>query len=224
MRYCEEMLRFTDGIYYSHTEYGLAKRLAGEPEQNVTVTFKDCNFYYELHEPFVVEDSEVLPLTLFIDLDYIAWGKKSIQGVQSGCYEGNKDGTAYSVCVGYPHMVPVMRFDSPKKLIYHIHPSDQPVNTASGLIVLYVDTNNMANVLGGFSRRFFSSDSLSFNGASFDMSIRKMTLNSNGTYQLSTFGRFFETSQLVFPEFSITLSRVVNLLRGIELNISTKQH
>ena len=48
---------FEDGTYYSHTEYGLAKRLAGEPEQNVTVTFKDCNFYYELHEPFVVEDS-----------------------------------------------------------------------------------------------------------------------------------------------------------------------
>ena len=48
-------------------------------------------------------------------------------------------------------MVPVMRFDS-LKLIYHIHPSDQPVNTASGLTVLYVDPNNMANVLGGFSR------------------------------------------------------------------------
>jgi hypothetical protein len=195
-----------DWVYYTHTDYGLDARMAAETPQDVTVAFQGCNYYYELHEPFTVEDSIELPLTLFVDLDNIAWANKSIQGVQSGCYESEnpKDNNTYSVCVGFPHMVPIISFDSPQKIEYYIHPPDQSVAAASGKIVLYVDESSPTTVLGGFARRVFSPTSTAFDGASFDMSVRPLQLNANGTYILSTFGQYFNTTQLVFDEFDLT--------------------
>ena len=64
--------------YYSHSTEGLLEQM-GATEQAVAVTFNQCQFYHELQNDFEVSDSIEQPLTLYMDLDNVAWGRQGIK-------------------------------------------------------------------------------------------------------------------------------------------------
>ena len=190
--------------YYSHSTEGLLEQMGATPEQAVAVTFNQCQFYHELQNDFEVSDSIEQPLTLYMDLDNVAWGRQGIKTnvAVGGCFEGvtGSDGTIFSLCVGLPHLTPIASSSSPTIKRFLIRKNSQSANQAGGMIVLFTDDDS--NILGGFSRRYFSYTSKP-QAAEFDMPFKRASLNSNGAYSMKTFGRTFESTYLDFSEFSV---------------------
>lgn len=176
--------------------------MAAMPEEEVSVTFNQCRFFHELQQGFDVTDSIELPLTLFMDLKNVAWGRLGIKTNVSvgGCFQGQEgaDGTILSLCVGLPHLTPIASLINPTIERYFIRERTQAENQAGGMLVLFTDSNR--TVLGGFSRRYFSVNSKA-PPAEFDMSLKRVSLNSNGSYSMKTFGRTFDSTYLDFSQF-----------------------
>lgn len=188
--------------YYSHSTEGFLEQTGAIPEQAVSVTFNQCRFYHELQENFEVSDSIELPLTLFMDLKNVAWGRFGIKTnvAVGGCFQGEEgsDGVILSLCVGLPHLTPIAASTKPTIQRYFIRKNTEAANQAGGMIVLFTDANT--TVLGGFSRRYFTVHSKA-PSAEFDMPIKRVVLNSNGSYSMKTFGRTFDSMYLDFSEF-----------------------
>lgn len=192
-----------DKRYYTHATEGLLEQQASESAQDVEVLFTQCRFYNELQTNFETSDSIELPLTLFLDLTNIAWGRNGVQTIESGCFQGEKgsDDTVFSVCMGVPHMIPVASASSPIIQKYNIHKKTEAANTASGQLVFFLDDKN--NILGGFSRRIFSENSIVLDIPQFDMAIKRVSMNANGSYTISTFGTTFDNTFLNFSQFTL---------------------
>ncbi len=188
--------------YYTHSTEGLLEQFASTPAQDVDVLFTQCRFYYELQSDLVISDSLESQLTLFMDLSNIAWGRQGVQTMESGCFQGEKgsDDLVFSVCMGVPHMIPISATASPTITKFQIHNKGEAANTAGGELVFFMDKDN--NVLGGFSRRIFSSTSKPTVIPEFDMSMKRVTMNANGTYTISTFGSNFNSTFLNFSQFT----------------------
>ena len=142
---------------------------------NRLLEFNQCNYYYELQQDAVFSDSVQTPLTLFIDLQNIAWGRNGVEPIESGCFQGvsGSDGVVRSVCLSVPHMIPMSVSEQPTIERFHIYKADSTVDTAGGVLVFYMDDNSQ--VLGGFSRRLYNQTSELPDIPWFDMSIKRMT-------------------------------------------------
>ena len=106
-------------------------------QQSVTLEFNQCNYYYELQQDAVFSDSVQTPLTLFIDLQNIAWGRNGVEPIESGCFQGvsGSDGVVRSVCLSVPHMIPMSVSEQPTIERFHIYKADSTVDTAGGVLV-----------------------------------------------------------------------------------------
>jgi hypothetical protein len=196
--------------YYTHSTEALMEQLAAESPQVVTLSFTQCEYYYELQQDFMISDSIETPLTLFVDLENSAWGRKGVQSIESGCFEGQDaadgsnggaDGIVMSVCLSVPHMIPIASELPPNIQRYHIYKSGELPSTAGGMIVLFVDDDSQ--LLGGFSRRLYTTTSVLPNIEWFDMALKRATLKSNGVYAFETFGVTFNSLYLEFEQFSL---------------------
>ena len=167
------------------------------------MSFTQCKYYYELQSDIVFTDSNVTPLTLFIDLNNIAWGRVGVQSIESGCFQGvsGSDGVVMSVCMGVPHMIPIASTSTPTIQRYHIYNAKNDVSTAGGLMVFFV--NDQTEILGGFSRRLYSATSVLPAINAFDMAFKRVVFLNTGSFQLQTFGKTFNSTYLNFPEFSL---------------------
>ncbi|MEK9727111.1 MAG: hypothetical protein VW397_03265 [Candidatus Margulisiibacteriota bacterium] len=189
--------------YYSHSSEGLLEKVGNETEQDVTMSFTQCNYYYELQSDIQFSDSTVTPLTLFMDLNNIAWGRVGVQSIESGCFQGDvgSDGVVASVCMGVPHMIPVASSSTPTIQRFHIYNSGKNENTAGGMMVFFL--NDQGDILGGFSRRLFNEFSEAPQINAFDMAFKRVVLLNTGAYQIETFGNTFNSTYLNFPQFSL---------------------
>ncbi|MEC8678163.1 MAG: hypothetical protein VXX85_04850 [Candidatus Margulisiibacteriota bacterium] len=193
-----------DGVnYYTHSTEALLEQTGSVAEQSVTLEFNQCNYYYELQQDAVFSDSVQTPLTLFIDLQNIAWGRNGVEPIESGCFQGvsGSDGVVRSVCLSVPHMIPMNVSEQPTIERFHIYKADSTVDTAGGVLVFYMDDNSQ--VLGGFSRRLYNETSELPDIPWFDMSIKRMTLLDNGSYEFETYDNNFNSEYLYFPSFSL---------------------
>jgi hypothetical protein len=188
--------------YYSHATEGLLEQKGSISEEEVSVTFNQCRFYHELQDDFEVSDSIALPLTLFMDLKNVAWARLGIKTnvPVGGCFQGveGTDGQILSLCVGLPHLTPIASSKNPTIQRYFIRKNTEAENDAGGMVVLFTNANG--TVLGGFTRRYFTVHSKA-PSAEFDMPIKRVVFNSNGSYSMKTFGRTFDSTYLDFSEF-----------------------
>lgn len=189
--------------YITHPIEGLRQRVGSEPEEYVSVTFTRCRFYHELQEDMVVKDSEEIILDLMVDLNMIAWGRLGIKIMESGCFQSDAtlSSPSYSVCMGIPHMIPIVGGVSPTIDRYNIHKGGTLESTAGSQMVLFISPEN--SILGGFTRRLFSNSSQPNDVGEFDMSLKRVRMNANGTYEMETFGHLFDSFYLTFPEFNL---------------------
>lgn len=189
--------------YITHPTQGLIPRVGAAPAQVVPVTFNHCQFYNELQVDLSVKDSIEEQLTLYVDMNNIAWGRQGIATMGSGCFQGEEgdNGILYSVCMGVPHMVPIHNEPSPTVKRYNIYSVDKESNTAGGQLVLFMSPNQ--SILGGFARRIFSNESLPNGRPEFDTAIKRVQINDDGTYDIKTTGHQFGAMMLHFPRFNL---------------------
>lgn len=189
--------------YITHPTQGLIPRVGAAPAQVVPVTFNHCQFYNELQVDLSVQDSIEEQLTLYVDMNNIAWGRQGIATMGSGCFQGEEgdNGILYSVCMGVPHMVPIHNEPSPTAKRYNIYSVDKESNTAGGQLVLFMSPNQ--SILGGFARRIFSNTSEKNGDSNFDTAIKRVQINDDGTYDIKTTGHEFGTTMVHFPSFNL---------------------
>ncbi len=187
--------------YYTASDVGLKEDVDFTPE-SVTVEFAGCSMYYELQSDIQVIDSEVSPLTLFLDINDIASGHLGVAPYENGCGQYGTDPNIISICMGYPHMVPLQSTTSPTVQNYNIYRFGEADNTAGGRIVFYTDSSG-SSILGGFSRFIFSDTSELPEYPYFYHSVQRVSQNDSGSYSFSTYGLFYNTTYLNFTDFPL---------------------
>ena len=136
--------------YYTEATDGLKRKDANETHETLTVNFDRCNFYYQFQTDYTVEDTDDLYLTFFMDNTNLMFGNNGVKPMDNGCFEG--DGGDYAVCVGFPHIAPIVGTTTPTVEQYLIYNSSEASNTAEASIFLVLDSSD--SIVGGWARRY----------------------------------------------------------------------
>jgi hypothetical protein len=189
------------------TYYTAANPVAGNdplttvPESNdyTRVSFTGCAARFQLPTTLTINPGDSIKVSLISSLKNIAWAKLAGNTIPSGCVENT--GQNKSVCMAYPDLVPYVGDVTPSLEEYRITEdvNDNAGDKAGGQVLLVLDASD--NILGGYTRRFFSQTSQSLS-ANFDTPVRTATVNTGGTtYTVANYGSSATTSYLTFTEF-----------------------
>jgi hypothetical protein len=189
--------------YYTHATQGLRRQTGSFAPHDLQLTFTQCRFYYTLHTPLVIYDATTSPLTVLVDTTDSAWGRLGIQSIESGCFQGTAtDGEPLaSVCMGFPHFIPVAQDRVPNQSRFYIHNPNQSPDTAGAALVIYTDDSS--HIVGGFAKRVYSPNSVRPAYDYWDTAIKQVAVNPNGTWFIQTAGRLFHTDRITLPDFSL---------------------
>ena len=195
-------------VYRTSTSLGLENQIAYDPE-SVSVTFnqRDCQQFYELNTDMDIADSQLLPLTLFLNITDISWVRIGVQTDESGCGQYGVEPNVKSVCLAYPHLIPIQSTSAPTIETYNIYNDGSASNTAGARVIFLIDSSTN-DPIGGFTRVLYSSTSEQpqvdedTNTEHFITSIKRITQTATGAYSFSTYSRYSDQTYLNFTNFS----------------------
>jgi hypothetical protein len=168
----------------------------GGPSGYVTVPLSGCRTRYQLPAPIQIDAGKTYDYRLFFDLNDLAWASLGPSVLPGGCRETT--GKDQSVCMAYPDILPYI-FDASVPVPstaaavserYEIIESTSPPDAqkTGGLLVLLLDKSGPdANLLAGYSRRYFSRRSAAPAG-NFDTPFKSAVPQADGTLNIETYG------------------------------------
>ncbi|MDH5444341.1 MAG: hypothetical protein OEY52_02220 [Gammaproteobacteria bacterium] len=172
----------------------------------VTLSYSGCVSTYKLPTPVVVTAGSTVHVSLYINLVNITWAKLGTKTIPSGCTENT--GKTMSVCSAYPDVVPYVGTTTPTVEIYHLKANGGGAGTEGGQILLLFDASD--NILGGFSRRLFSQNSVAL--SQFDTPLKTFTKNGDGiTYTIENYGSSTTTYYWRTTDFQRTTGTTSNI-------------
>jgi len=153
-------------------------------EGYTSVRFDGCRRRYNLPAPVTIAAGDTIDLSLFVTNVNIAWARLGSPTIPSGCRTNAAH--TQSVCMAYPDAVPYLGTASPVLERYYIVEDMTHPSHVGGMILLVTDPASDA-VLAGFTRRYFSADSVPPNGT-FDTPLKSIVPASDGSYALESYG------------------------------------
>jgi hypothetical protein len=165
----------------------------------VSVAFAGCKSGPTLPAPVAIHEGDDVNVSAFFTLANVAWVSAGPQ-TSGGCAL-TPSGTARSVCVALPELVPYLGTAAPTVETYYVTEdvSDTTAAKAGGQVLLLVD--GAANVFGGFLRRLFS-DTSRPPMVSYDAPLASIAANADGTdYTIQTAGTAGGGYGVEFPAF-----------------------
>lgn len=165
----------------------------------VSVTYAGCKAGPSLAQPVVVHEGDDVDISAFFTLANVAWVSSSLQPGSACTF--TPSGTARSVCVALPELVPYVGTAAPTVETYYVteDQGDTDAAKAGGQVLLLVD--GTTNVFGGFLRRLFS-DTSRPPMVSYDAPLAGIYVNADGTdYTVVTAGPTSGSYGVYFPAF-----------------------
>ena len=142
-------------------------------------------------------------LTFFLDNSNLGWGMLSLLDFSEGCIEEViESGGSYDIftaCVHFPQIVPIVSNSTPTIEEYRLYITGNSADTVGASVYFMIDDSD--EIVGGFTRRYYSSNSIDSESADFDSAIERVSTNSDSTYSFDTFSDTIDSYKLRFGSF-----------------------